>query len=286
MLASAVKAVPALITAILILLVTRWLASILSKVLTTVGDNAPGAVMSPETAKGTRRIAIVGVWLFGVVLAYPYLPGSGSDAFKGVSVLLGLMVSLGSAGMVNQVMSGFVLLYSGSVRTGEYIQVGKIEGKITEIGILAVKLLTPKREFITIPNAVMLSNPTTNFSRLADRVGVPIICTVTIGYDTPWRQVHSLLTQAAEETEGVVEKPPPRVVQKALSDWYPEYDLVCYVSELEQRVAILSELNGKVQDAFNEAGVQIMSPHFRDQPEDPVLVPRHNGSRQSRNGRS
>lgn len=178
------------------------------------------------------------------------------------------------ARMINQVMSGFVLLYSGSVRTGEYIKLGEIEGTITEMGILAVKLLTPSREFLTIPNAVMISNPTTNYSRLRKETGVPITTIVTIGYDAPWRQVHQILIGAATETKGMIEKPEPKVIQKALSDWYAEYTLVGYASDPKNRSRILSELNGRVQDAFNEAGIQIMSPHYKDDPPEPMVIPK------------
>lgn len=268
------KAIPGLITACLILFITRWLARMTDRVVSSMGDNSNKGIMANDTAKATRRILVASIWILGVVLAYPYLPGSGSDAFKGISVLLGLMVSLGSSGMINQVMSGFVLLYSGSVRSGEYIKLGEIEGTITEMGILAVKLLTPSREFLTIPNAVMISNPTTNFSRLRKETGVPVTTIVTIGYDVPWRQVHQLLNRAATETAGMVEKAEPKVIQKALSDWYAEYTLVGYAADPKKRNTILSELNGRIQDAFNEAGIQIMSPHYKDDPPEPFVIPK------------
>ena len=275
LLASMVAAVPGLVTALLILFVTRWLARLIDRVVRSMGDEPDNTgIMAGDTAKATRRIAVASIWILGVVLAYPYLPGSGSDAFKGISVLLGLMVSLGSSGMINQVMSGFVLLYSGSVRTGEYVKVADIEGTITEMGILAVKLLTPAGEFLTIPNAVMISNPSTNFTRLSDVTGVPITTVVTIGYDAPWRQVHELLIGAAAQTTGISTNPGPRVVQKALTDWYAEYTLIGYASDPEKRTPILSELHGHIQDAFNEAGLQIMSPHYQNDPPQPMIVPK------------
>ncbi|MEP4078451.1 mechanosensitive ion channel family protein [Haloferula sp.] len=271
---SIVEAIPGLVTAALILFVTRWLAGIVDRVVRSMGDDDNPGVMANDTAKATRRIAVACIWIVGAVLAYPYLPGSGSDAFKGISVLLGLMVSLGSSGMINQVMSGFVLLYSGSVRTGEYIRVGEIEGTITEMGILACKVLTPPGEFLIIPNAVMITNPTTNFSRLKKDTGVPINSVVTIGYDAPWRQVHELLLSAAKETHGIIESPEPTVRQKALSDWYAEYTLIVYAAEPQGRSKILSELNGHIQDAFNEAEIQIMSPHYREDPPEPIVIPK------------
>jgi len=274
LLGTMLAAIPGLATAALILFITRWLANLVDRVVRSMGDDSDTGVMANDAAKATRRISVACIWIIGVVLAYPYLPGSGSDAFKGISVLLGLMVSLGSSGMINQVMSGFVLLYSGSVRTGEYIKVGAIEGTITEMGILACKVLTPSGEFLIIPNAVMITNPTTNYTRLKEDTGVPINSVVTIGYDAPWRQVHELLISAAKETEGIIEKPEPKVLQKALSDWYAEYTLVAYASEPQGRIAILSELNGHIQDAFNEAGIQIMSPHYRQDPPEPMIIPK------------
>ncbi|MHC4923311.1 MAG: mechanosensitive ion channel family protein [Planctomycetota bacterium] len=267
-------AIPGLVTAGVILILARWAARMVDRVIRSMGRDGDAGVLVADAAKATRRIAVAVIWIFGIVLAYPYLPGSGSDAFKGISVLLGLMVSLGSTGMINQVMSGFVLLYSGSVRTGEYVRVGKIEGTVTEMGILAVKLLTPQKEFLTIPNAVMISNPSTNYTRLSKDTGVPITANVTIGYDAAWRQVHQLLVDAAKATGGVVADPGPRVMQNALSDWYAEYTLTCYTDRAEGKNAVLSELNGQIQDAFNGASIQIMSPHYYDDKAEPLVIPR------------
>lgn len=268
------EAVPGVATAVIILFATRWLARLVDRVVRSMGDDSDQGLMVGDTAKATRRISVACIWIVGLVLAYPYLPGSGSEAFKGISVLLGLMVSLGSSGMINQVMSGFVLLYSGSVRTGEYIKIGEIEGTITEMGTLAVKVLTGTGEFMIIPNAVMISNPTTNYSRLKSDTGVPITSVVTIGYDAPWRKVHELLITAAEKTAGATSGHEPKVLQKALSDWYAEYTLVIYAAEPQGRNKILSELNGHIQDAFNEAGIQIMSPHYERDPPEPMVIPK------------
>ena len=152
--------------------------------------------------------------------------------------------------------------------------VGEIEGTITEMGILAVKVLTPPGEFLIIPNAVMITNPTTNFNRLKKETGVPVNSVVTIGYDAPWRQAHELLLAAASQTSGVIENPAPKVLQKALSDWYAEYTLIVYADEPSARGSILSELNGQIQDAFNGAGIQIMSPHYKDDPPEPMVIPK------------
>ena len=134
-----------------------------------------------------------------LVFAYPYIPGSETDAFKGVSVLLGLMVSLGSAGLVNQVMSGLVVVYSRALKVGEYVRVGEQEGVVSAVGFLSTKIATPRKEELTIPNAVLVGTMTINHSRLAGADGEVAATTVTIGYDVPWRQVHALLRLAAPD---------------------------------------------------------------------------------------
>jgi small-conductance mechanosensitive channel len=230
--------------------------------------------LEPESARATRRIAVALLWLFAVIVAYPYIPGSSSDAFKGVSVFAGLMLTLGSSGMVNQLMSGFVLVYSHALKPGDFVRVGEIEGTVTSVGVLSTKLATQKREEVTLPNSVVVSSGVTNYTRLAHGQGLAISTIVTIGYDAPWRQVHALLVLAADKIPGVRANPAPLVLQRALSDFYVEYELRLYIDAPEQRMRVLSELHAQLQDAFNEHGVQIMSPHFESQPGERVLVPR------------
>ncbi len=273
--ASIVKALPDLFTIAIIFLVARVVVRVLRSLFYGVEAgrlSVPG--IQSETAEATRRISTVLVWMFAITVAYPYIPGSQTDAFRGVSVFVGLMLSLGSAGLVNQVMSGLVVVYARAVRPGEYVRVGEIEGLVAEVGLLSTKLVTARKEEITIPNAVMIGEATTNYSRLADKDGAMVSTSVTIGYDAPWRQVHALLCLAAGRTEEVRQDPPPRVVQRALDDFYAEYVLLVHVDQPAQRPTILSALHANIQDAFNEFGVQIMSPHFKAQPAEPVLVPK------------
>ena len=169
--------------------------------------------MYPETAQPTRRLVTTLMWLLALIASYPYLPGSDSDAFKGVSVFVGLVVSLGSSGIVNQIMSGMTLTYSRALRLGDFVRIGETEGTVTHLGNLSTKVKTPTREDITIPNAVVVSTPITNYSRYAAAEGVLVPTTVTIGYDVPWRQVHALLLLAAERTAGIRRTPLPVVRQ-------------------------------------------------------------------------
>jgi small-conductance mechanosensitive channel len=140
--------------------------------------------------------------------------------------------------------------------------------------MLSTKVVTPRREAITVPNAVLVGSSITNYSRLADDQGAMAGTTVTIGYDTPWRQVHAMLALAAERTPGVRKAPKPFVLQRSLSDFYPEYQLVVHLDQPQTRIRVLSDLHANIQDVFNEFGVQIMSPHFKDQPAEKVWVPK------------
>jgi small-conductance mechanosensitive channel len=228
-----------------------------------------------ETANPTKRLAVALLWVFAIVVAYPYLPGSGSDVFKGVSVFVGLVISLGSSGVVNQAMSGLVLMYSRALKPGDYVRVADTEGVVAELGLLSTKICTNKRELVTIPNGVVVGTTTKNYSRLAADGGSGVILhtSVTIGYDTPWRQVHALLLAAAERTPGLRRDPAPFVRQTALSDFYVEYQVNAHLEQPEERVAALSTLHENIQDCFNEHGVQIMSPHYEGDPATPKLVP-------------
>ena len=152
--------------------------------------------------------------------------------------------------------------------------VGEIEGTVQELGPMSTKIMTPKKQYVTIPNGVAISSSVTNYTRLAGKDGVIMSTTVTIGYDAPWRQVHALLMTAAGKTNGIRKSPAPFVLQRALSDFYVEYELRFSIDRPTERLPILSALHAAIQDAFNEAEVQIMSPNFEAQPEKPVLVPK------------
>ncbi len=272
-----VQSLPDLFTVALIFLLTRLVVGVVAAFFRSAESGGVQSLwLEPETARATRRIMVVLIWIFALVVAYPYIPGSQTEAFKGVSVFIGLMVSLGSAGMVGQVVGGLVVVYARAFQTGDYVKVGEHEGLVREIGVLSTKIVTPRREEITIPNAVLLGATTINYSRLAKKDGAAVATTVTIGYDAPWRQVHAMLEMAAERTSGVRRDPPPKVLQKSLSDFYPVYTLLVSIDRPETRYMVLSELHGHIQDVFNEYGVQIMSPNFEAQPDQPVLSSKTN----------
>jgi len=230
-----------------------------------------------DSARPTRRLAAFAVWVFALVMAYPYIPGSGTEAFKGLSVLVGLMVSIGASGIIGQGASGLILMYTRTYRPGEYVRVGEHEGTLVELGMFTSRLRTGLGEELTLPNALVLGSVTRNYSRTV-KEGFVLDTVVTIGYDAPWRQVHAMLIEAALRTEGVSADPKPRVFQTALSDFYAEYRLVCQAipSQPRPRAEVLSNVHANIQDVFNEHGVQIMSPHYLGDPAEQKVVPRAN----------
>ena len=269
-----VNQLPKLLTLVVIFLITRGVVRLIGA---WFGAVESGSVqvgwLEAATAGVTRRLVSILIWLFALIVAYPYIPGAGSDAFKGVSVFVGLMVSLGSAGIVNQVMSGLVVLYSRAVRSGDFVHVGDYEGTVIELGALSMKLVTRTHEEVTVPNSVLSSTPMRNLTRQTHATGLLLTTSVTIGYDTPWRQVVALLELAAARTPGLLADPRPFVLQTALSDYYIEYQLNVATLHPAVHMQTQSDLNRHIVDAFNEFGVQIMSPHFRNQPDEKVWVP-------------
>jgi small-conductance mechanosensitive channel len=270
----ALGAIPGLFAIVVVFLAARFIIRIVDVVFQAVerGSVNVGA-LEPETARATRQIAIVLIWLFALTVAYPYIPGSRTDAFRAIGVLLGLMISLGSSGLVNQLLSGLVVVYSRALRPGEIVRIGDHFGGVKEVRLLSTKLVS-KGEEITIPNAVLVGTTVTNYSRLGGENG-PIISTgVTIGYDAPWRQVHAMLQEASRRTAGIRREPPPMVLQRALSDFYVDYELRVHLEIPPEPARVRSELHQHIQDVFNEFGVQIMSPAFESQPDRAIVVPK------------
>jgi small-conductance mechanosensitive channel len=276
------KAIPDLFTAFLIF----FLARVFTEGMSTFFDRIANKTMQvnwldADLVPPTRRIANVAVWLFALAMAYPYLPGAGTEAFKGVSVLVGLMISLGASSLIGQAASGLILTYSRIYRKGEFIQVNGNEGTITDLGMFTTRIRNGMGVELTLPNSLVLGNVTKNYSRAVQGPGFVVDTKVTIGYDTPWRQVHAMLIEAALRTPGVLVTPAPKVFQTALSDFYPEYLLICQAipSEPRPRAEVMNLLHANIQDVFNEYGVQIMSPHYLGDPAQEKLVAKDNWHR-------
>ena len=267
---------PGLFISALIFLVASGATRLSSEFFAHVETLTSGTgVLNAHTAPATRRIVNASLWLFAIAMAYPYLPGAHTEAFQGLSVILGLMVSIGASGLIGQIASGVMLVYTKALLVGEYVRIQDCEGTVTELGTFVTRLRTGLGEEISLPNSLVLANVTRNYSRVAKGKGFVLDTTITIGYDTPWRQVHALLLEAAGQIPEVLKTTEPFVVQSALSDFYVAYKLVVYVDsdQPSTRARVTSDLHAAIQDAFNRHGVQIMSPQYFEDPEKPKIVP-------------
>jgi small-conductance mechanosensitive channel len=271
----ALALVPRLVAILLIVLVIR----ILARGADALFDAAERGTVElpwihPDVVRPTRKLVTIGLWILGAVLIYPLVPGSGSEAFRGVSIFVGLLVSLGSTGLVGNAMGGLVLMYSRALKPGDVVQVQETTGKVLELGMLATRILTPRGIEVTIPNTVMIGHPVANYSRRDDAGGAVLHTSVTIGYDAPWRQVHRLLLGAAAATANLRKDPAPYVLQAALNDSSVAYTINAHLEDPFLMPATLSALHAAIQDQFNAAGVEILSPTFRvqrTQPEDTTI---------------
>ena len=215
-----------------------------------------------EWAMPTHKIVQILIIAFAVVVAFPYLPGSDSPAFKGVSIFLGVLFSLGSSSAVANVVAGVLLTYTRAFHVGDIVQISDTLGIVIEKSLLATQIRTIKNVIVTIPNALVLGSQVINFSTSSESQPLILHVTVSIGYDAPWRQIHALLIAAATRTTDVLPDPAPFVLQTSLDDFYVSYQINAYTRTPTRIAAIYSELNQNIQDQFNEAGVEIMSPHF------------------------
>lgn len=200
---------------------------------------------------------------FMFVLIFPYLPGSDSNIFKGVSVFIGVLFSLGSSSAIANMVAGFVITYMRPFKIGDRIKIGDVTGDVIEKTLLVTRIKTPKNEIITIPNGAILNGNTTNYSSEASKNGLIIHSTVTIGYDVPWPKMHEALIVAATETEFLLSEPKPFVLQTSLDDFYVSYQINAYTHEASKQALIYSCLHQNIQDTCKEMGIEIMSPHYR-----------------------
>ena len=254
---------PNLLFIAVIVLVTRYFLRFIHFLFNAVGS---GAVtiggFEREWAEPTYKLVRFLVLAFALIALFPYLPGSKSDAFKGVSLFVGVLFSLGSTGAVANLVAGTLLTYSRSFQVGDRVRIGDTLGDVVSRSLLVTKVRTVYNVEVSIPNSKVMSGEVFNYTTLAKTTGVILQSTITIGYDVPWRTVHELLTAAALSTEGVESEPPPFVVQTGLSDYYPAYELNAFVRDAARMRLTLSALNERIQDVFAEAGVEITSPAY------------------------
>ena len=216
----------------------------------------------PDWAMPTFHIIRFLLYAFMIAMIYPYLPGSNSGVFQGISVFVGLIVSLGSSTVIGNIIAGLVITYMRPFKIGDRIQLNDTTGNIIEKTPLVTRIRTPKNEVVTVPNSFVMSSHTVNYSTSAREYGLIIHSEVSIGYDIPWRKVNELLIDAALNTPGVVDDPRPFFLETSLSEWYPVYQVNAYIKEADKMPQIYSNLHQNIQDKFNEAGIEIMSPHY------------------------
>jgi small-conductance mechanosensitive channel len=217
----------------------------------------------PDWAMTTFNILKFILYAFMFVLIFPYLPGSGSDIFKGVSIFIGVLFSLGSSTAIANMVAGLVITYMRPFKIGDRIKIGEVTGDVLEKTLLVTRVRTIKNEVVTIPNSSVLSGNTTNYTIEANEKGLIVHTTVTIGYDIPWKQVHQVLIDAALRVETILKEPTPFVLQTSLDDFYVSYQVNAYTKEAKKQATIYSSLHQNIQDVCNERGIEILSPHYR-----------------------
>jgi small-conductance mechanosensitive channel len=260
---------------LVLFILTRYLLKFLRFIFGEVGRGRivlPG--FYPDWAAETFKIARILVVAFALVVAFPYIPGSSSPAFQGVSIFLGVLFSFGSTSAVANVVAGVILVYMRSFKVGDIVKIQETVGTVNSRGLLVTKILTWKNVEVTLPNATVLGTHVINYSVQAKEGKLVLPTSVTIGYDAPWRQVHALLLMAAEKTDGVLKNPKPFVLQQSLEDFYVKYELNVHSDAPEKMLTIYSDLHQNIQDAFNEYGVQIMSPNYVMDRSKPTVVPK------------
>jgi small-conductance mechanosensitive channel len=254
---------PNLLNIIVIVVVARFALKILRRLFEQVRAeriSLPG--FYPEWALPTYSLVRFFLLAVSAVMIFPYLPGSGSEGFKGVSVFVGLLISLGAASAIANLIAGIVITYMRPFKVGDRVKIADAVGDVMSKDLFVVRVRTIKNVDITIPNSLVLANHIVNYSSSATSKGLILHTTVTIGYDVPWKTVHELLIAAAKKVEGIQPEPEPFVLQTSLDDFFVSYELNAYTNRPNQMAALYSKLHTEIQDSFSAAGVEIMSPHY------------------------
>jgi small-conductance mechanosensitive channel len=266
---------PDLVFLAIIFVITRYLLKLVYLYFDNLADGRatlPG--FDPEWAIPTYRLVRILLVAFMIIVAYPYIPGSGSEAFKGVSLFIGVLFSLGSTSVIGNVIAGYTMTYRRVFKVGDRVKVREFVGNVESIKLLVTYLRTLKNELVAIPNSVILSTEVINYSAQAETRGLILHTTVGIGYETPWRQVEGILLSAVEQTPGLLKQPPPFVLYKGLGDFAVAYEVNAYCAEPQLMNQTYADLTRNILDAFNEYGVQIMTPAYEGDTPTPKIVPK------------
>ena len=258
-----VEYIPNLFTIFVIWLAVKYLVRLIRYLASEIqSERLKIGGFYADWAMPTFHIVRFLLYAFMIAMIYPYLPGSKSGVFQGISVFVGLIVSLGSSTVIGNIIAGLVITYMRPFKLGDRIKLNDTTGNVIEKTPLVTRIRTPKNEVVTIPNSFIMSSHTVNFSQSARDYGLIIHSEVSIGYDIPWRKTHQLLIEAALNTPGVVDDPRPFVLETSLQDYYPVYQVNAYIKDANQLAQVYSDLHQNIQDRFNEEGIEIMSPHY------------------------
>ena len=266
---------PDLAFLLVLFVLTRWLLALTRLFFDAVSaGHVTLSGFEPVWAAPTYRLVRLAMIAFALVVAYPYIPGSSSAAFQSISIFLGVMFSIGSSSFIANIIAGYSMTYRRAFRLGDRIQVGEVFGDVSEIRLQVTHVRSVKNEEMVIPNSTLLNSTVVNYSALARSRGLILHTSVGIGYETPWRQVEAMLLLAAERTEGLAREPAPFVLQKSLGDFCVVYEINVPCDAPAQMAVLYSRLHRNILDVFNEYGVQIMTPAYEGDPEQPKVVPK------------
>ena len=270
-----IDSLPGIVFVVVVVIVTRYVLRLTRLYFDSIDRGTVTlARFDREWALPTYRIARLVIIAFAAVIAYPYIPGSSSEAFKGVSIFLGLVVSLGSSSIIGNLMAGYSMIYRRAFKIGDRISIDNITGDVIERRLMVTHLRTIKNEEVVVPNSTIINSNIVNYSTLAGSRGLILHTTVGIGYETPWRQVEAMLLLAAERTPGLLKEPAPFVLHKSLGDFAVTYELNAYCDDPHAIARLYTAMHQNILDVFNEHGVQIMTPAYEGDPETPKVVPK------------
>src|SRR5262249_23826041 len=272
---AALAALPNLIFLVILVVFVRWLLRVAQLFFESVkGGKVNLRGFDAEWAAPTYRLVRIVILAFALIVAYPYIPGSSSEAFKAISIFIGVLFSLGSSSIIASIIAGYVMTYRRTFRLGDRVKIGEVLGDVEQIGVMVTRLRTIKNEEAVIPNASILQNQVLNYSSYQRAEGLILHVRVGIGYEVPWRQVESMLLLAADRTPRVRREPRPFILQLALADFSVNYELNVYCEDARAMLEAYTEIHRNVLDVFNEHGVQIMTPAYMEDPREPKIVPK------------
>ncbi|HEX6898585.1 MAG TPA: mechanosensitive ion channel domain-containing protein [Thermoanaerobaculia bacterium] len=270
---SLVEHLPDLIFLLVLYFVVRGVLRLLRLFFDAVGrGDVSFEHFDSDWADPTYKLVRLAVIALGIVIAYPYIPGSSSEAFKGISIFFGVLVSLGASSIVGNAIAGFTMIYRRAFREGDMVRYGDILGRVTKVRLMVTHLRTPKNEEVVLPNSKLLADEIVNYTTLAQDHGLILHTQVNIGYGTPWRQVEAMLLEAARRTPGLAAEPPPYVLLKSLGEFAVTYEINVPCADPPLMPRLYAELHRRILDVFNEYGVQIMTPAYEGDPEQPKVV--------------